>query len=233
MTSLPKKTARNKTPGTVVGMRWQRVPLVFTWFVDAAGFWQGKRDWHCKHVSAWAHLEKKRWYEIIASVREWLRQRDGEGSGCSVLAKLQRMPILGTGQLPTGLGSIHPPPLHHLHFISCLLQETPPYCSATEARDGWKEQIPRFLSLSLCSGFTTERCAPRASLYSWKRGAGWEAERLADRCTGQLTPCTQEGKGRGCPTGHGQGEQSPGALRSPLSAMGSPQGPRDPPFPGR
>lgn len=86
MTSPPKKTARNKTtPGTVVGMRWERVPLVFTWCVDAAGFWQGKRDWHCKHVSAWAHLEKKRWCKIIASVREWLRQRDGEGSGCSLL----------------------------------------------------------------------------------------------------------------------------------------------------
>lgn len=86
VTSLPKKTARNKTtPGTVVGMRWERVPLVFTWCVDAVGFWQGKRDWHCKHVSAWAHLEKKRWCKIIASVREWLRQRDGEGSGCSLL----------------------------------------------------------------------------------------------------------------------------------------------------
>lgn len=157
--------------------------------------------------------------------RQWVQS-------ASVLAKLQRMPILGTGELPTGLGSIHLPPLHHLHFISCLLQETPPYCSATEARDGWKEQISSF-SFSLSLLWIYDGALRTKSLPLFLEARRWLGSRAAGREMHRAINPLHVGRERtGLSHWARPRRADPGALRSPLSATGSLQGPRAPPFPG-
>lgn len=60
VTPLPKKAARNKAvPETVVRDEMEAVSFCLFVLLMLPDFWQGKREWGSKHLSAWAHLEKK------------------------------------------------------------------------------------------------------------------------------------------------------------------------------
>lgn len=167
----------------------------------------------CKGVA-----EAKRWG------RQWVQS-------ASVLAKLQRMPILGTGELPTGLGSIHPPPLHHPCFISCLLQETPPYCSVTEASDGWKEQISSF-SFSLSLLWIYDGALRTKSLPLFLEARRWLGSRAAGREMHRAINPLHVGRERtGLSHWAWPRRAEPRSPEVPTQCHGVPAGPQGPSFP--